>query len=289
MFRNRTHSAKTTSATTRAFRPAADRLEAREVLNASLFGNASMAFPGLTGSAVGTTPAFANSFGSTQSASGASFVGGFNATSIIGNALSNNTGLNVGSVTPTTQSLTGSNAGNFLSSFIHLPTNVNLNSIFANRGGSLLSSVGTGLTNNNLTSGFGTQSGLAFNNGLGGTGFGLGSNVGFNSGLFGSGLGATTGLSFNNGLGGTGTGASTNGLAATNGLAFTGGLGFNNAFNNTFNSLGSTFLGFGNNLNTALTNTSTFTSGLGGLNGAGTSSTGGLFMPSTTGSGFTIL
>jgi len=329
MFWNRARDAKTTAdadaarAPRRAFRPAADRLESREVLNASVFGNASLALPTMAGIALRTTPAFANTFAATPSINTGVFLGGTTNSSLLGPSFTSNL-RNIGAVNFGNQGFVG-NTGNLLSSFIHLPSRVNLSAILANQRTGLLSGLG-GAVNAGLTSGFGVQSGLAFNGGLGGTGFGLGSNVGFNNALFGSGLGAMTGLAFNNGLGGFGTGSflsssglafnnglggtgfgsasglgamtglafnnglggtgftSTNGLAANNGLAFTGGLGFNNRFNNPFNSLGSTFLGVGNNLNTPLTNLNTFNSGLGGLNGAGSSA--GLFIPAV-GTGFT--
>jgi len=68
-----------------------------------------------------------------------------------------------------------------------------------------------------LSNGFGATTGLAFNQGLGGVGFSNGNN----------GFGATSGLAFNNNLGGTNFGSSPNsfGAGAAAGLAANNGLG----------------------------------------------------------------
>jgi len=167
---------------------------------------------------------------------------------------------------------TGSNlsfntAGNGLlgvrNPFIRVPSNVNPNLLLS--GGRLVTSSPLGVNGTfgtGLPSGFGSQSGLAFNSGLGG--FGSGS---FNT---------TSGLGFNSGLGGTGIGSLlNNNFASINNLfnrfvpSFT---GVSTAFGvNNQNGLATGGLNTGlfNGLNTGLFNgvNTGLLNGVNGLNG----------------------
>jgi len=216
MFRTRSRDPKantTAQAPRRAFRPDGDRLESREVLNAtSLFGNSTMTFPFMTGTTA-VTPAFA------ATTFGASRLGG---TSVVSTPAVTNLASTFNNFGLGSQNFINGlgTATRIASSFINLPNNINPN-LLVNGGRFITGTLSQGSLNPGLTSGFGVQSGLAFNQGLGGTGFGLGSNVGFNGNLFGNGLGASTGLAFNNGLGGFGNGS----FLSSSGLAFNQGLG----------------------------------------------------------------
>jgi len=241
----------------RNFRPGGDRLEAREVLSTlPLLAHTTRVFATFPGQ-VQPAPAFTGgALGSVAFNGGGGSAGSSIPSSATSRVLT--------AITPSASSATnfnlfgtGSRIGN---PFVSTPSNVNLN-ILTN--GGLLAGTSAGLVGGAvapaLTSGFGALSGLAFNNGLGGTPFSTGGNVGFNNNLFGSGFGATSGLAFNAGLGGTGSGSflSNSGLVFNNGIGGTGNTQIPNGIGAT------TGLAF----NTGVRGLGTFT----GVNGVGVS------------------
>jgi len=267
-----TKSARTAS-NRREFQPSADRLEAREVpaTISPLFGHSTQVFTGFAGQAV-ALPAFSTATMSPSLATGR------------GTTFATPVATSVINFTPTTST-----------AFRNVQTPLGL----------ALSRFGTtlaGLTGNNglintVSNAFGASSGLAFNNGLGGTtvnnAFGTALNgfgTTFNNSGFGSLLGRLTnsgfGTTLNNGFGTTMNSGFGTTLNSAFNNAFNSGFNngvnssFNSGFNNSFNGFGSVFnsganssSGLGTSAGTTLNSFGT-TSGLAFNNGLGAGSFG---------------
>jgi len=211
----------TTTRKPHAFRPTADNLESRKVpATVSVF----------------------RPFGTAASVVVQNQVGGVN-TGLFGTNSNFNTA--------------GSGTLGFKNPFIRVPTNVNPN-LFLN-GGRLVTSANNGGLGVGLPTGLSSQTGLAFNNGLGGFGtgsFNNSSGLAFNNGLGGTPIGTLPGSSFSGGNFVNGFVPSFTGLNTTLGTFNQNNLGLSNG-------LGNLGLGLNNGLFGGLNNPN----GLSGLNG----------------------